>query len=195
MTLIPAFEIGVWNVWILPLLVFATMFIHNLFLNEKGKKRNKRLMGFVTTNRTKKVLVWSTHLVIWPLIILFSIFLPLKLNTAWLYVGLPIFALGLTLQVMITISVANTPLDKPITGGPYRISRHPIYFSSFLQFVGMGIASASWVILLCALLWIVFLNIAALSEEHFLLKQYGDSYRKYMNKTPRWIGIPKSGNK
>ncbi len=192
MTLIPAFEIGIWNVWILPLLVFATMFIPNLFLSEKGKKRNKRLEGFVTTNRTKKVLVWSTHLVIWPLIILYSIFLPLKLNTAWLYVGLPIFALGLTLQVMITISVANTPLDKPITQGPYRISRHPIYFGSFLQFVGMGIASASWIILLCALLWIVFLNIAAHAEEDFLVKQYGDSYQKYMKRTPRWIGISKS---
>ncbi len=192
MSAIPAFEIGIWNVWILPLLVFATMFIPNLFLSEEGKKRNKRLEGFVTTNRTKKVLVWSTHLVIWPLIILYSIFLPLKLDTAWLYVGLPIFALGLTLQVMITISVAKTTLDKPITRGPYRISRHPIYFSSFLQFVGMGIAGASWVILLCALLWIVFLNIAALNEEHFLVEQYGNAYREYMHGTPRWIGMPKS---
>jgi len=192
MSLIPAFEIGIWNVWILPLLVFATMFIPNLFLSEEGKKRNKRLEGFVPSTRTEKTLTWSTHLVIWPLIILYSIFLPLKLSTAWLYVGLPIFVLGLTLQVMITISVANTPLNKPITRGPYRISRHPIYFSSFLQFVGMGIAGASWVILLCALLWIVFLNIAALNEEHFLVKQYGNAYREYMYGTPRWIGIPKS---
>jgi len=192
MSLIPAFEIGIWNVWILPLLVFATMFIPNLFLSEEGKKRNKRLEGFIPSTRTEKILTWSTHLVIWPLIILYSIFLPLKLSTAWLYVGLPIFVLGLTLQVMITISVANTPLNKPITRGPYRISRHPIYFSSFLQFVGMGIAGASWVILLCALLWIVFLNIAALNEEHFLVKQYGKAYSEYMKRTPRWIGIPKS---
>ena len=192
MSLIPAFEIGIWNVWILPLLVFATMFIPNLFLSEEGKKRNKRLESFVPSTRTEKILTWSTHLVIWPLIILYSIFLPLKLGTAWLYVGLPIFALGLTWQVMITISAANTPLDKPITRGPYRISRHPIYFSSFLQFAGMGIAGASWVILLCALLWIVFLNIAALNEEHFLVEQYGDAYREYMNRTPRWFGMPKS---
>ncbi len=192
MTLIPAFEIGIWNVWILPLLVFATLFIPNLFLSEEGKKRNKRLQSFVTTSRTKKVLVWSTHLVIWLLIILYSIFLPLKLGTAWLYIGLPIFALGLTLQVMITTSVANTPLDKPITKGPYRISRHPIYFSSFLQFVGMGVAGASWVILLCALLWIVFLNIAAHAEEDFLVKQHGDAYQEYLKRTPRWIGIPKT---
>jgi len=193
MSLIPAFEISIWNAWILPLLVFVTVFTPNLFLSEEGKKRNKRLEGFVTSNRTEKVLAWSTHLVIWPFVILYSIFLPLKLGTALLYVGLPVFVLGLAMHVMITISVAKTPLSKPVTQGAYRISRHPIYFSSFLTFVGIGIASASWVIMLCALLWIVFLNVAAHTEEHFLVEQYGDDYREYMNRTPRWIGIPRTG--
>jgi len=87
--------------------------------------------------------------------------------------------------------VADTPLDKPITQGIYRISRHPIYFGSFLFFVGMGIASASWIVLLCALLWIVFFCIVVLAEERFMLEQYGEAYHEYMNRTPRWIGIPK----
>jgi len=191
MALIPAFEIGVWNAWILILLVFMTMFIPNLFLSEEGKKSNKRLEGFVTSTRTEKILAWSTHVVIWPIVILYSIFLPLKLGTAWLYVGLLIFVLGLAMQVMITISVANTPLDKLVTRGPYRLSRHPIYFGGFLILVGMGIASASWVVLLCALLWIVFFIIVVPAEERFLLEVYGDAYREYMNRTPRWIGMPK----
>ncbi len=195
MSLIPAFEIGVWNAWILPLLVFVTMFTPNLFLSEEGKKRNKRLEGFVPSTITKKILAWSTHLVIWPFVILYSIFLPLKLGTAWLYVGLLIFILSLAMQVMITISVAKTPLNKPVTQGAYRISRHPIYFSSFLTFVGIGIASASWVVLLCALLWIVFFHIVVPAEEGFCVKKYGNAYQEYLNKTPRWIGIPKSMNK
>jgi protein-S-isoprenylcysteine O-methyltransferase Ste14 len=193
MSLIPAFEIGVWNAWILSLLVFVTLFTPNLFLNKEGKRRNKRLEGFVTSNRIEKALVWSTHLVIWPFVIIYSIFLPLKLGTVWLYAGLPIFAIALAMQVIITISVSNTPLDNPVTKGAYRISRHPIYFSGFLIFVGISIASASWVILLCALLWIVFLNAAARNEEHFLVEQHGDVYRDYMKRTPRWIGIPKPG--
>jgi len=192
MSAIPVFQIGVWNAWILSLLMFVTMFTPNLFLSEEGKRRNKRLMGFVTSNRIEKALAWSTHLVIWPFVIIYSIFLPLKLGTVWLYIGLPIFVVGLAMQVIITISVSNTPLDKLVTKGAYRISRHPIYFGGFLIFVGVGIASASWVILLCALLWIVFLNVAARNEEHFLVEQYGDAYREYMNRTPRWIGIPKS---
>ena len=192
MSLVPAFEIGVWNAWILPLFFLVTMFAPNLILSEEGEKRNKKLEGFVTSNRTEKVLAWSTHLVIWPFVILYSIFLPLKLGTVWLYVGLPIFVLGLAMTVMITISVASTPLDKPVTQGAYRIARHPIYFSGFIVFVGIGIASASWVVLLCALLWIVFLSIVMPAEERFCLKQYGGAYQEYMNKTPRWIGIPKA---
>jgi len=191
MAAIPVFQIGVWNAWILILLVFVTMFTPNLFLSEEGKKSNKRLESFVPSTRTEKILAWSTHLVIWPFVIIYSIFLPLKLGTPWLYVGLLIFVVGLAMQVMITISVANTPLDEPATRGPYRFLRHPIYFSGFLTLVGIGIASASWLVLMCALLWIVFLHIVVPAEERFCLKQYGDAYQEYMNKTPRWIGIPK----
>ena len=192
MSAIPVFQIGVWNAWILLLLVSVAMFTPNLFLSEEGKKSNKRLESFVPSTRTEKILAWSTHLVIWPFVIIYSIFLPLKLGTAWLYAGLLIFALGLAMQVMVIISVANTPQDKPATRGPYRFSRHPIYFSGFLTLVGIGIASASWLVLMCALLWIVFFHIVVPAEERFCLKQYGDAYRDYMNRTPRWIGIPKS---
>ena len=94
---------------------------------------------------------------------------------------------------MTTISVANTPLDKPVTQGPYRISRHPFYFTGFLTMFGMGIASASWVVLLCAFLWIAFFYIVVPTEERFLLEKYSNTYREYMNRTPRWIGLPKAG--
>ena len=192
MSAIPAFEIGVWNAWILLVIVFVTMFTPNLFLSEEGKKSNKRLESFVPSTRTEKILAWSTHLVIWPFVIVYSIFLPLQLGTAWLYMGLLIFALGLAMQVMIFISVANTPLDEPVTRGPYRFSRYPVYLSGFLAMVGIGIASASWLVMLCALLWIVFFYIVAPNEEDFCLEKYGDSYHAYMSRTPRWIGIPKS---
>ncbi len=193
MSVIPVFQIGVWNAWILQLLVFVITFTPNFFLSEGGKRSIKRLQSFATSTRTEKILAWSTHLVIWPFVIIYSIFLPLKLGTAWLYVGLLIFILGLAMQVMVTVSAANTPPDELVTRGPYRILRHPIYFGSFLTLVGMGIASASWVVLLCALLWIAFFCIVVPAEERFCLEKYGDAYREYMNRTPRWIAIPKSG--
>ncbi len=45
MSAIPVFQIGVWNAWILLLLVFVTMFTPNLFLSEEGVRRNLGLHG------------------------------------------------------------------------------------------------------------------------------------------------------
>ena len=160
-------------------------------MSKEAKERGRRATQFVPLTRTEKMLALSTHVVIMPLTVVYSVFLPLKIGTVWLYVGLPIFALALAMTLMSSISFATTPLGEPVTKGVYRISRHPIYLSGFLLYVGIGIACASWVLLLCAVVWIVLWSIVVPTEERFLLKKYGDAYREYMNRTPRWIGIPK----
>ena len=195
MSLIPAFEIGLWNAWILQVLFFLTLIIPNSLMSKEAKKRTKRATQSVPFGRTQKILAYSTHVLIVPFTVIYSIFLPLKIGTVWLLVGLAIFALALVMTVMTSINFATTPLDEPITKGVYRISRNPIYLSGFLLYTGIGIATASWVILLCAILWITLFHIVLPPEEHFLLEIYGNSYREYMNKTPRWIGFPKSGAK
>jgi protein-S-isoprenylcysteine O-methyltransferase Ste14 len=195
MSLIPAFEIGIWNAWILQVLCFLTLIVPELVMSKEGKERTKRATESVPYSKTQKILAYSTHIVIMPFTVLYSIFLPLKIGTAWLYVGLVIFALALAMSAITSVNYATTPLDTPVSKGVYRISRNPIYFTGFLVYIGIGIATASWVILLCAILWIVLFHLVLPSEERFLLEKYGDSYREYMNKTPKWIGFPKSGEK
>jgi protein-S-isoprenylcysteine O-methyltransferase Ste14 len=195
MSLVPAFKIGIWNVWILQVLFFLTLIVPELVMSKEGKERTKRATESVPYNRTQKILAYSTHIFIMPFTALYSIFLPLKIGTAWLYVGLVIFALALAMSVITSVNYATTPLDEPVSKGVYRISRHPIYLTGFLLYIGIGIATASWVILLCAILWIVLFHFVVPFEERFLLEKYGDSYREYMNKTPKWIGFPKSGEK
>jgi protein-S-isoprenylcysteine O-methyltransferase Ste14 len=41
------------------------------------------------------------------------------------------------------------------------------------------------------MVWIVSMHFGTFPEERELLEKYGDAYRKYMDSTPRWIGIPK----
>jgi protein-S-isoprenylcysteine O-methyltransferase Ste14 len=62
----------------------------------------------------------------------------------------------------------------------------------FVFFIGLGIATASWIILLYSILLVVSCIVFAKSEEQGCLDKYGNTYRDYMNRTPRWIGIPKS---
>jgi protein-S-isoprenylcysteine O-methyltransferase Ste14 len=192
MSLIPAFEIGIWNAWILQALFILVMFIPDLVMGKKAKERTSRATQSIPLGKLNSRLALSTHAVIMPLAAIYSIFLPLKTGTAWLYVGLVIYVLALVMTVMVSINFAATPVDKPVTRGVYRISRHPVYLSGFLLYAGIGIAGASWVMLLLAVAWIVLWCIVVPAEERFLLEKYGDAYREYMNKTPRWIGIPKS---
>ena len=149
MSLIPAFEIGLWNAWILQVLFFLTLSIPDFLMSKEAKERTKRATQSFPLSKTQKIIGYSSHIVIMPFTVIYSIFLPLKLGAVWLYVGLPIFALALVMTVMTTHNFATTPLGEPVTKGIYRISRHPIYLSGFLLYVGMGIACASWIIMLC----------------------------------------------
>jgi protein-S-isoprenylcysteine O-methyltransferase Ste14 len=191
-SLIPAFEIGVWNAWILQVFFLLVAIVPDFLMGKEAKLSMKRMSQSVPFSKSDKILAYSTHVIIMPFVLVYSIFLPIKLGTVWLYLGLPIFILSVVMYIVTIINIANTSVDKPVTRGVYRIMRHPIYFSGFLMYIGIGIACASWIVLLCALLWIAFFYIVVPTEERFLIAQYGDSYREYMNRTPRWIGIPKS---
>ena len=127
----------------------------------------------------------------WVTATIYSIFLPLQLATAWFYIGLGLFLLGLIILVVATLNFATAPHDKPVTGGIYRYSRHPMYLSMFLIYTATSLASASWLFLLLTIVTIVLIRLEAMLEERYCLGKYGSAYREYMDKTPRWIGVPK----
>ncbi|MDD2666534.1 MAG: isoprenylcysteine carboxylmethyltransferase family protein [Methanocellales archaeon] len=127
--------------------------------------------------------------------IIYSVFLPLKPGTAWFYVGLTIYLLGVIIGTIAAFNFFSTPVDELVIKGAYRISRNPMYLSMFLIFVGTGIACVSWIFLLLAIAFLILSHILVNSEESFCLQKYGNAYREYMNTTPRWVGMPKSGEK
>jgi protein-S-isoprenylcysteine O-methyltransferase Ste14 len=145
----------------------------------------------IPLSRSEKILANSTHMAIMPVVFIYSIFLPLRSGTLWLYAGLFIFALSMIMYIITIINIAGTRPNRPVTRGVYRITRHPVYLSGFLLYLGTGIAGASWIVIVFALLWITFFIIVVPAEERFLVEQYGDAYREYMNRTPQWIGIPR----
>ncbi|MGD2245632.1 MAG: methyltransferase [Candidatus Aminicenantes bacterium] len=53
------------------------------------------------------------------------------------------------------------------------------------MFIGVAVSRVSWIVLLCAVLWIVFWQIVVPAEERALLEKYGDSCRQYMKRIPR----------
>jgi protein-S-isoprenylcysteine O-methyltransferase Ste14 len=188
MSLIPEFELSLWNAWIFIICVYLPPFIS--ILGSKGKTTSKRLNVSVPIKHEKLLNVISTA--IWVAGIIYSIFLPLQLGTIWFFVGLVIFLIALVISLSASSFVRTTPADKPFTKGPYRYSRHPYYVAETLIFLSIAIASFSWVFLMLAVIMSIFHLVYAPAEEQYCLKRYGKDYRDYMDRTPRWIGIPKS---
>ena len=189
MSLIPAFEIGVWNAWIF--MIWLVIFTFVLRLVSKEVYQRAGQPSDMKPSYTYKIVSYIS-MPLWILATLYSVFLPFQLGTIWFSVGLAIFLLGLVILLIATINFATTSFDEPITKGIYRFSRHPMYLSTFLIYFGVSIASASWVFLLLAIIELILTHYAKPHEEHYCLEKYGDAYRKYMNKTPKLIGIPKS---
>jgi len=190
MSLIPAFEIGLCNAWIFMLLDVLTF---PLFMRiAKGRAPEDEGKSQVSAlSRTERITLYSSKMIYIPAFI-YSIFLPLKLGTVWFYVGLPITLIGLIAGVIVILNWAASPRGEPVTNGLYRYSRHPMYVTAFAFFLGMSIATASWVFLLFTILLIAASFYFAPLEEQSCLEKYGDAYHEYMDRTPRYIGIPKS---
>jgi len=189
-SLVPAFEIGLWNAWIFMLLDVLTF---PLFIRiAKGRAPEVEGKSQVSAmSRTKRITLYSSKIIYIPAFI-YSIFLPLKLGTVWFYVGLPITLIGFITGIIVILNWAASPRGEPVTNGFYRYSRHPMYVTAFIFFLGVSIATASWVFLLFTILLIAASFYFAPVEEQSCLDKYGDAYREYMKRTPRYIGIPKS---
>ena len=190
MSLIPAFEIGVWNAWIFMVLLFL---IPTIAMYAKSGIFKKSESAAELSRTEQRVFVISKLVLM--LTFIYSIFLPLQPGTAWFYTGLPIGLLGLVLYVVISATIVRTPVDEPITGGIYRFSRHPMYVFGFLAPLGAGIAAASWLFILLTIILIITHCRNGIAEERSCLAAFGDIYREYMNRTPRWIGLPKAEGK
>jgi len=124
--------------------------------------------------------------------LIYSVFLPLKLETTLLWTGLLIYMIGIILLTMAVLAFTATPKDRPVTKGIYQISRNPMNLGGFMIFFGVGIACVSWVFLISAVVLIILMAKFVVYEEAICIGKYGDAYVEYRNKTPRWIGIPKS---
>jgi len=112
---------------------------------------------------------------------------PLKVGSPVFVVGTALIALGLIGLVKALFDFRNTPLDQPVTRGIYRISRHPQIFTTSVVILGICIATGSWPALFALVAGRVFGHLGILAEEEVCLNQYGDAYRAYMERVPRYF--------
>jgi protein-S-isoprenylcysteine O-methyltransferase Ste14 len=194
MSLIPDFEIDLCNAWIFMVPALLVTLLCMLLMTKKGAPGGP---ARVTCESKTTLLVACLSKIIYFPAVIYSVYLPLKLGTIWFYIGLPITLIGLVGNIIVFVDWGNTRAGEPVTRGIYRYSRHLMYVTGVFIFLSVSTLSALWVFLLFTIIFVVgvtrpyFVKI----EEAQCLGHYGAAYREYMNRTPRWIGIPKSEKK
>ena len=188
MELIPIFEIGIWNAWIFMIVFIIQMFVIML-VDKKIWKKSHVPIEAKKNKYEKHVGILANF--IWIISMIYSIFLPLKLNSYLFYIGLMVFIIGLIILIRATYDFITTKPNKIIKTGVYKISRHPMYLSTFFIVISVSISSFSWLFLVLSIIMMIFFHREALIEERYCQKIFGEEYKDYIRHTSRWIGFPK----
>ena len=183
MELIPTLKFGWLNGWILLcLLCLIEGFLLIVFPKDVVTRLFDR-SGWDKKQRTFTAIGKLFSLACLILIIL----TPLKIGSSALVMGTILYILGLVGLIVAILNFRNTPLGQPVTGGLYRLSRHPQILMLFVLFMGICVAIGSWLALLMLMISKLFQHLGILAEEEACLERYGDSYRAYMKRVPRYF--------
>jgi len=104
------------------------------------------------------------------------------------YIGIVLYISGLAVFISSIFYFAINEIELPITTGVYKYSRHPVYFSSFLIWLGIAISTFNIVIFVLALILGFCSYKIALVEEKNCAKQYNGAYKDYSKKAKLIIG-------
>ena len=117
-------------------------------------------------------------------------------NGLALAVGLTFVAIGFALaglsvrrfRLAGTSLVPGQPSTALVVAGPYQVTRNPIYIGFVLVYFGLAVMLTSlWVLVLLIPVLIVLQRGVVEREEDHLERQFGEAYRKYKARVPRWL--------
>jgi protein-S-isoprenylcysteine O-methyltransferase Ste14 len=87
-----------------------------------------------------------------------------------------------------TSLVPSEPSTVLLNAGPYRFTRNPIYISFVIFYFGLAIMlTSAWMLLLLVPALIILQRGVVEREEAYLQAKFGEAYRKYRARVPRWL--------
>ncbi|MBB6275717.1 methyltransferase family protein [Porphyromonas circumdentaria] len=177
-----SFELGWFNAWIPSFGIVLIQFLYMLIYKEGGKRAVDTSWY---TKKDRQNSHGSSFLQI--LLLIVSLFIPLKIGTWWFVVGTVIYSISLFVFIAAIHSYAVASADKTIKNGIYRYSRNPMYFAFHTGMLGVCIGSASLWLLLIIIPFFILTHWVILGEERYCATTYGEEYIRYKNNTPRYF--------
>jgi protein-S-isoprenylcysteine O-methyltransferase Ste14 len=181
---------------------FAVFWVVNLVVRSYFQLKARGAERAFVKNHRRAVVGFRVLAIAYLLLILYPM-------TTWIdfaHVGLsPVvrWTLGLVLLLsyLVLFASAHLALGKHwsgvveihqdhalVTGGPYRLVRHPMYSAFFLSCPGIFVLSCNWLISGLYTVAVLFMYLSRVaSEEEMMIERFGESYRAYMNRTGRLL--------
>lgn len=101
--------------------------------------------------------------------------------------GLALIALCVVGRAWCSLYIGGRKKAEIVDQGPYSISRNPLYVFSFIGAFGMGAQTGSVAIAtLFVLIAVGVFYLTVRQEEGWLLATFGETYRAYLARTPRF---------
>jgi protein-S-isoprenylcysteine O-methyltransferase Ste14 len=111
--------------------------------------------------------------------------------------GVVVMALGELLRFVgvayagpLTRVTGEVGAPELIVAGPFAFVRNPLYVGNMFLYIGVGIAAnalAPWLVLGAAVYFFFQYTMIVSLEEEFLDKKFGEVYRVYRSKVPRFL--------
>ena len=175
--------IGIFYGWI-----FIAIFglINGLLMKLYPKHYTRRLFTLPTFTDTKEKVLSVIYALMFNLTMLLACFLPIS-NGITVVTGLILYVVSLICICFALYAYATTEPDAPVTKGIYKISRHPQQVFSCTMIIGIGLILSSPFIIVSGILQLFLLYPSMVAQERFCIEKYGDSYRDYVCKAPRYF--------
>lgn len=183
--------LGLYNLWLFFVPGYGIIWALMIWADRKrGKPIEDTEFYQVPGGKKCMALGW-----IWLIVLLvICLFTPINFGGLF-WIGLPIFVLGIMVNAIAMYSFACFNGGVNATG-IYCQSRNPMYIGGFLFLLGlclMGWSTLVWsiILLIFFIISIPYYHWTIRLEEAFLEHKYGETYREYMEKVPRYLGRSK----
>lgn len=87
-----------------------------------------------------------------------------------------------------TNAIPFKPTTALVTGGPYRITRNPMYVGMALAYIAIAVGfSVMWALALLPVVLLAIDRLVIAKEEPYLERLFGEPYLEYKRRVRRWL--------